>query len=40
MFCCCKNVQVVDTSTPEIILTELDKLELDLKKLLTGITFQ
>lgn len=32
MFCCCKNVQVVDTSTPEIILTELDKLELDVVK--------
>ena len=32
MFCCCKNVQVIDTSHHEVPLTELEILELDIVK--------
>ena len=30
---CCKNAQVVDDSTTEIILTETERLEIDIMKL-------
>jgi len=32
MFCCCTNVQVIDTSQPEVPLTELELLELNIVK--------